>query len=86
MPAIHVILFHLLLSLSGYKELIEQKQWTIPHLIGLSYQVKCVLLDETFYQLLINEHYKLCEYHSSENIQKWEEEEEKLQAEKYEKA
>jgi hypothetical protein len=70
LPAMNVILSHSLLSLSGYKKLLEQNQSIIPHLVGLSRQeTNYVLLDETFYQLLINEHYRLCEYHSSENIQ-----------------
>ncbi|CAF3097224.1 unnamed protein product, partial [Rotaria sp. Silwood2] len=86
LPAINVVLSHSLLALSGYKKLIEQKQSTIPHLVGLSREeANYVLLDETFYQLLIDEHYKLCEYYSLENIKK-REEEEKIQVEKLAKA
>jgi hypothetical protein len=85
LPASNVILSHSLLSLSGYKEIIKEKQSAIPHLVGLSSHANYILLDETFYQLLINEHYKLCEYHSLENIQKREEEKKKIQ-EKLEKA
>ncbi|CAF1139407.1 unnamed protein product [Rotaria sordida] len=71
LPANKIILSHSLLALSGYKELIEQKRSTISHLVGLSREeATYVLLDETLYQSLINEHYKLCEYNSLENIKK----------------
>ncbi|CAF4839868.1 unnamed protein product [Rotaria sp. Silwood1] len=86
LPANNVVLSHSLLVLSGYKEPIEEKQSTISHLVGLSrVEANYVLLDETFYQLLINEHYKLCEYYSLENIKK-REEEEKIREENFEKA
>ncbi|CAF1512702.1 unnamed protein product [Adineta steineri] len=69
-PAINIVKSRSLLSLSGYKEIIEQKQFTISHLIGLSRpEANYILLDETFYQLLIKEHYKLSEDYSVEIIQ-----------------
>ena len=86
MPANNVIASHSLLALSGYKEIIKQKQSTMPHLVGLSrHEADYILLDEEFCQLLINEHYTLCKFYSLENIQK-RQEEEKILGEKLEKA
>lgn len=86
LPATNVILSHSLLGLSGYKELLQEKQLQIPHLVGLLRQeANFILFDKTFSQLLISEHYKLCEFHSIEFIQK-QKEQEKFFEEKLEKA
>ncbi|UJR11302.1 hypothetical protein I4U23_015483 [Adineta vaga] len=69
-PASNIIQTHSLLSLSGYKETLKQNQSTIPHLVGLSRpEANYILLNETFYGLLIKEHYRLNESYLLENVQ-----------------
>lgn len=83
LPAMNVVLSHSLLGLSGYKKLLQEKQSIIPRLVGLSREeANYVLLDEKFYQLLVDEHFRICEYYSAENMEK----EEKIQDELLAKA
>jgi len=69
LPASNVIKSHSLVALSGYKDIINEKQCEISSLTSFNhYLSNYVLLDERFYQLLIDEHYKLNDCFSLENI------------------
>lgn len=62
LPAFKVVQTRSLLSLSGYKEILEEKQLIVPHLVGLPRpEAYYLLLDETFFPAIIQAHHRLNE-------------------------